>query len=291
MPLVTMKSLLDDAERGGYAVGAFNVANLEMIMGAIRAAEEFSSPIILQIAEIRLPHSPLALIGPAMVAAAKRAKVPVAVNLDHGMTLECIREALGLGFTSVMFDGSRLPISENICLTGQVRKMAERYGATTEAEIGVIHPGSESVAEYTNPEEAASFWRAVQVDALAVAIGNAHGLYHVEPHLRFDVLNQIGGKVPVPLVLHGGTGISETDFKKGIQFGIRKINVATATFNSVEYAVQDLCRKRPEAGYFDLQEAEIGGAYENIKRHIMMFGSAGRAKMGSLRKKGQEANQ
>lgn len=278
MSLVTMKALLRDAEKGGYAVGAFNVANLEMIMGAVQAAEELSSPMILQIAEIRLPHSPLNLIGPAMVAAARDAKVPVAVNLDHGLTLERVQEALDIGFTSVMIDGSRYPMDENIRITNQVREMAARYGATTEAEIGAIHPGSENVVEYTDPDEAASFWKAVQVDALAVAIGNAHGLYHGEPHLHFDILSKIDEKVPVPLVLHGGTGISADDFKKCISFGIRKINVATATFNSVENAAHGLYRTEKEVGYFALHDAEVRGAYENVKRHILMFGSAGKAK-------------
>lgn len=276
MPLVTMKSLLLDAENGKYAVGGFNVANMEMAMGVIRAAEELASPVILQIAEIRLPHSPLSLIGPAMVAAARTAKVPVAVNLDHGLTLERVKEALDIGFTSVMIDGSGFPMDENIKLTNRVREMAAQYGATTEAEIGAIHPGSEAV-EYTDVNEAKKFYEAVQVDALAIAIGNAHGLYHGEPHLNFDALTQIDQKIPVPLVLHGGTGISENDFKKCISLGIRKINVATATFNSVEDHVHQLYKSDDAVGYFTLHDTEIVGAYENVKHHIMMFGSAGKA--------------
>lgn len=279
MPLVTMKELLLNAEKGNYAVGGFNVANMEMAMGVIQAAEELASPVILQIAEVRLSHSPLNLIGPAMVAAAKAAKVPVAVNLDHGLTLGRVQEALDIGFTSVMIDGSRFPMDKNIQITNEARKLAAKYGATTEAEIGAIHPGSESV-EYTDADEAARFYQAVQVDALAIAIGNAHGLYQGKPHLKFDVLSQIDHKVPVPLVLHGGTGISEADFKKCISLGIRKINVATATFNSVEDHVHQLYKAKNEVGYFTLHDTEIKGAYENVKHHIMMFGSAGKAQIG-----------
>ena len=138
MALVNMKTLLSDAQKGGYAVGSFSVANLEMILGVIKAAEETRSPIILQIAEVRLNHSPLDIIGPAMIAAAKNATVPVAVHLDHGTTLDCIGHALRLGFTSVMFDGSHLSLEENIDMTKQVISMAQPYGAAVEAEIGCV---------------------------------------------------------------------------------------------------------------------------------------------------------
>lgn len=276
MSLVTMKKLLDDAEKGRYAVGGFNVANMEMVIGAIRAAEETRSPAILQIAEIRLPYSPLNIIGPMMVAAAEAANVPIAVNLDHGVTMDTIREALEIGFTSVMVDGSRHPLEENIELTNRVCEMASQYGATVEAEIGAIHRGSESV-EYTDPEEAVKFYRSIRADALAIAIGNAHGLYQGEPRLNFEILSEIDQSVPIPLVLHGGTGISEPDFKKCIEFGIRKVNVATATFNAVEDRVRRLYRTKREKGYFTLQDTEIQGACENIKRHIAMFGSEKKA--------------
>ena len=138
MPLVNMKDLLSDAQKGGYAVGSFSIANMEMILGVIKAAEETKSPIILQIAEVRLNHSPLAIIGPTMIAAAKNAKVPVAVHLDHGTTLECIKQALEIGFTSVMFDGSHLDVEENIAMTKKVIEMAKPYGAAVEAEIASL---------------------------------------------------------------------------------------------------------------------------------------------------------
>lgn len=281
MPLVTMKSLLWAAQRQNYAVGGFNVSNLEMILGAVHAAEELASPLILQIAEIRLPHSPLPVIGPAMVAAAQGAKVPVAVNLDHGRTVERIREALGLGFTSVMIDGSMQPMAENIRITNEVCRLAETYGATVEAEIGAIHPSGAAV-EYTDAGEAVKFCNAVGADALAVAIGNAHGLYTGEPHLHFDILADIHGRLPVPLVLHGGTGIGEADIRKCVRNGIRKVNVATATFRTVEEHVRLLYADGQPESYFTLQDTEAAGAYENVKKHILMFGSTGKAAQKSI---------
>ena len=147
MSLVNMKDLLQKAKEGNYAVGSFSVANMEMILGIVKAAEEMNSPIILQIAEVRLNHSPLEIIGPAMLAAAKNAKVPVAVHLDHGTTLECIKKALELGFTSVMFDGSHLSIEENIRMTKEVVALAKKYNAAVEAEIGCVG-GSEDGSRY-----------------------------------------------------------------------------------------------------------------------------------------------
>ena len=138
MPLVTLKDILSKADQAGYGVGAFNVANMEMIIGTIRAAEEMNSPLILQIAEGRLQHSPLELMGPMMVTAAKQAKVPVAVHFDHGSTLPKITQALECGFTSVMFDGSSLPLADNIAKTNEVVRLARSYGASVEAEIGRV---------------------------------------------------------------------------------------------------------------------------------------------------------
>ena len=216
MPLVNMKDLLLDAQKGGYAVGSFSIANMEMILGVIKAAEETKSPIILQIAEVRLNHSPLHIIGPTMIAAAKGAKVPVAVHLDHGTTLECIKQALELGFTSVMFDGSHLDVEENIAMTKKVIEMAKPYGAAVEAEIGCVggsEDGSVDIAmRCTSPDQAKHFYDETGVDALAIAIGNAHGFYKEAPELRFDILEKVRNAVEVPLVLHGGTGIEPEDF-------------------------------------------------------------------------------
>ena len=281
MALVNMKTLLKDAEEKNYAVGSFSVANLEMIQGVVKAAEETKSPIILQIAEVRLNHSPLNIIGPAMLAAAKNASVPVAVHLDHGTTLECIGEALRLGFTSVMFDGSHLPFEKNVEMTKEVVSMAKPYGAAVEAEIGCVggsEDGSVDIAmRCTSPDQAEIFAERTGVDALAIAIGNAHGFYKDAPQLRFDILESVKNKVDVPLVLHGGTGISEDDFIRCHQSGIKKINIATATFAAAERKVKDGYEKGEIKGYYDMHVRQIEGAYENAKKHMEIFYSIGKA--------------
>lgn len=281
MPLVNMKTLLKDAQKRNYAVGSFSVANLEMIQGVVKAAEETKSPIILQIAEVRLNHSPLHIIGPAMLAAAEHASVPVAVHLDHGTTLDCIGEALRLGFTSVMFDGSHLPLEENIEMTKQVIAMAKGYGAAVEAEIGCVggsEDGSVDIAmRCTSPEQALLFSERTEVDAIAIAIGNAHGFYKEAPQLRFDILESVRDKVSVPLVLHGGTGIEPQDFIRCHQSGIKKINIATATFAAAERKVKAGYEKGEIKGYYDMHTRQIQGAYENAKKHMEIFHSIGKA--------------
>lgn len=279
--LVNMRDLLKDAQKGNYAVGSFSVANMEMVLGVLKAAEELNAPVILQIAEVRLKQSPLELIGPLMVAAAKNAKTPVAVHFDHGKTKEKINQALELGFTSVMFDGSHLPLEENISQTLDIIKAAREYGAAVEAEIGCVggsEDGSEDIAiNCTKPEDAVRFAEETGVDALAIAIGNAHGNYKSTPKLRFDILEECARLVSAPLVLHGGTGISPEDFVKCSKTDIKKINIATATFDSVENSVHTCYNENKIKGYYDLQAAEVAGAYENAKRHILIFGTDNKA--------------
>lgn len=279
--LVNMRELLEDAEIGNYAVGSFSVANMEMVLGVLKAAEELNAPVILQIAEVRLKQSPLEIIGPLMVAAAENASTPVAVHFDHVKTIEKITEALDIGFTSVMFDGSHLPLEENIEMTKKVISTAEEYDAAVEAEIGCVggsEDGSEDIAiNCTKPDDAVRFEKETGVDALAIAIGNAHGNYKSTPKLRFDILKQVDDMTDTPLVLHGGTGISPEDFVKCSKTGIKKINIATATFDSVENNVREAYKNGNIQGYYDLHEAEIEGAYKNAKRHILIFGSDNKA--------------
>lgn len=279
--LVNMRDLLEDAEKGNYAVGSFSVANMEMVLGVLKAAEELNAPVILQIAEVRLKQSPLEIIGPLMVAAAENASTPVAVHFDHGKTIEKIIEALDIGFTSVMFDGSHLPLEENIEMTKKVISTAEEYDEAVEAEIGCVggsEDGSEDIAiNCTKPDDAVRFEKETGVDALAIAIGNAHGNYKSTPKLRFDILKQVDDMTDTPLVLHGGTGISPEDFVKCSKTGIKKINIATATFDSVENNVREAYKNGSIQGYYDLHEAEIEGAYKNAKRHILIFGSDNKA--------------
>ena len=275
MALVKMKYLLKRAEEKNIGCGAFSVGNMEMVKGAIRAAEELNTPIILQIAEVRLKNSPLHLMGPMMVQAAKEAKVDVAVHLDHGLTFETVDKALELGFTSVMLDASTLPFEENIAKVKTVVEKARKYGATVEAELGLVGGSEDGSCDHgircTDPDDAVVYARETGIDALAVAIGNAHGNYPVAPTLAFDVLEKIHEKVDIPLVLHGGSGITDKDFQRAISLGIRKVNIATASFNSLTAHVEKYMASTDKHNFFDLNEAMVQGTYENVKRHILVF--------------------
>lgn len=275
MAIVKMKTLLEQAARENCGCGAFSVGNMEMVKGAVQAAEEMNTPIILQIAEVRLKHSPLRLMGPMMVQAAKEAKVDVAVHLDHGLTIGTVKEALELGFSSVMLDASTLPFNENMKKTAEVVKLARQYGATVEAELGLVGGSEDGSSDHgvrcTDPDDAKVFAECTGIDALAVAIGNAHGNYPVAPKLAFDVLEKIHRNVSVPLVLHGGSGITDEDFQKAISLGIRKVNIATASFNSLMKRVEEYMASEGGHNYFDLNLAMAEGTYENVKRHIEVF--------------------
>ncbi|MGL5434683.1 MAG: class II fructose-bisphosphate aldolase [Lachnospiraceae bacterium] len=275
MALVTMKELLGRAATENRAAGAFSVGNMEMVMGAVQAAEEMNTPVILQIAEVRLKHSPLELMGPMMVEAARRAGVDIAVHLDHGKTIDVLQQALDYGFTSVMLDGSSEPFNENIKATKAARALADRYGATLEAELGLVGGSEDGSADQgircTNPEDAYIFCGETGADALAVAIGNAHGNYPVAPQLAFDVLQQIDERVAVPLVLHGGTGITPSDFRRAIGLGICKINIATASFDSLTKEAQQFLAAAGSHNYFGLNEAMVRGVYNNVREHIRIF--------------------
>ena len=280
MPLVKMTELFAPHDNTTFAVGAFNVSNLEMAWGAIQAAEELNTPLILQIAEGRLRYSPLDLLGPVMIAAAKKCTVPAAVHLDHGATLETIKLALSLGFTSVMFDGSKYPLEENIRRTREVVELAHSKGAAVEAEIGRVG-GAEGDYKsvdvlVTSVDEAKKFAEATGVDALAVAIGTAHGNYTVKPQLRIDRLKEIFDAIKTPLVLHGGTGLTADDFRNCIANGIKKINIATASYDNSARKIREVCESKPDAKFFDFSDAIVRGTRENVKHHMKIFNSEGR---------------
>lgn len=275
MALTNLKELLSYAEKANKAIGAFSVGNMEMVMGAVQAAEELKEPIILQIAEKRLKNSPLQLMGPMMISAAKNAKVDIAVHLDHGLTLDCVQEALKLGFTSVMLDASLLPFQENIELTQRVVESAAKYGAAVEAELGVVGGNEGDTAlhkiQCTDPKLADEFSQKTGIDALAVAIGNAHGNYPVLPELRFDILEKIHQTISCPLVLHGGTGMTDEMFRKAISLGIRKINIATASFDCLAKSAKSCLDKTDTPDYFTLSSEMVHGVYKNVIRHIQIF--------------------
>lgn len=276
MALVKMSTLLKRAEKKGIGCGAFNVYSLEALMGAIRAAEELKTPIILQLAEARFPMAPLELAGPMMVGGARAADVEIAVHLDHGSSLTAIKRALEIGFTSVMYDGSALPFEQNAANTRAAGELAGQYHAELEGELGLVGRGESGERDYgvqcTVPEDARAFVEMTGVDALAVAIGNQHGNYKAKPDLRFDILRHIHGAVPdKPLVLHGGSGITDRDFQKCIRCGITKINIATAILNGMAKKAELYVKEHGNGNYCDLNRELVNSAYEVVKHHIRVF--------------------
>lgn len=276
--LVNYKEMLDRARREGYGVGLFNTTDTDMLEGAIAAAEELRAPIIIGTAEVLLPFGELALIGPSIIEAAKRATVPVAVNYDHGLTFERCMEALKLGFTSIMFDGSAGNPEKNIEITREVVKVAHAFGATVEGEIGHVgQADSEDNANtdsYTTPEEAEAFIRATGVDALAVAIGTAHGAYKSKPKLDIGRLKEISERVDTPLVLHGGSGLSDEDFRNTIKNGIQKVNIFTDLLNAGSKAMVDGLLQGKS--YLEIRDIKKEYIKEAVKRKIKVFGCDGK---------------
>lgn len=230
MPLVTSKEMLENARRGGYAVGAFNAENMEMVQAIVAAAEKLNAPVMIQTTPSTVRYAGVELYAANVRAAAEKARVPVALHLDHGDSVELARSALKAGYTSLMIDGSKLPFEENIAVTRQVVEFAGAAGVPVEAELGKVGGKEDDlVAEggYTDPEEAREFVERTGVSSLAVAIGTAHGVYKGEPRLDVARLKEIGALVDIPLVLHGASGLSDQAVRACIREGICKVNFAT----------------------------------------------------------------
>lgn len=234
--LVTLKEILDLCEASKCAVGSFNTPNLEAIMAVIQAAEEMGVPVIIQHAQGHESIMPLRTIGPVMIEMAKKAKVPVGVHLDHGETLDYIYDALNMGFTSVMYDGSVLPYDMNVANTRMAVAMASRTGASVEAEIGsmgrretgaAVGDGKDPDKIYTDPAQAQRFVEETGIDALACSFGTTHGVYVREPKLDFCVVEQVRKRAHIPVVMHGGSGVKKEDFQEAISKGVRKVNYYT----------------------------------------------------------------
>lgn len=277
--LVNLNEVLKKAQMGKYAVGLFNTTDTDMLQAVIEAAEESNSPVILGTAEVLLPYGELKLIAPSVIAAAKRAKVPVVVHYDHGLTFDRCIEALKLGFSSIMFDGSAKPYEQNIAETREMVKIAHAFGATVEGEIG--HVGEAAKEDnlltdmYTTPEEAKAYLEATGVDALAVAIGSAHGVYKKKPMLNIERLKEISSAVKVPLVLHGGSGLSDDDFKNTIRNGIAKVNIFTDLCLAGECAMKDGEEKK--LGYLETRNLKVEYIKEAVKHKMALFGSVNKA--------------
>lgn len=286
MPLVNLKKLLDPAYKNGYAVGAFNVVNLEFLEAVVETAEANRSPVILNIAEAHFPYMKLENICPLILSMAARASIPVALNLDHGMTKAGVLQALRHGFTSVMFDGSKLSFAENVRHSRDVVELCHPLNVSVEAELGAVGGDEggalESEADpqyFTDPDQADAFVRQTGVDALAVAIGNAHGRYKGEPKLDFKRLERIKNAVNVPLVLHGGSGISADDFHRACQLGIAKINFYTGMSQAALLSAENSLKEK-SAGYHDypeLMQAIKKAVSQIVREQIDIFGSSQKA--------------
>ncbi len=276
--LVNLDAVLKDAQKGHYGVGLFNTTDTDMLEAAIAAAEELRSPIIIGTAEVLLPSGELKLIAPGMVAAAKRASVPVVVHFDHGLTRERCLEAIELGFSSIMFDGSAGDTEENLKNTAEIVKYAHERGITVEGEIGHVGLADQNDGAdtdmYTTPEEAIDFVKATGVDALAIAIGTAHGAYKEKPKLDIERLKAIRASLDTPLVLHGGSGLSDDDFKNTVREGIAKVNIFTdVCVAGIEAMKEGLEKDLP---YLAIRDLKVEKMKEAIKEKLVLFGSAGK---------------
>lgn len=281
--LVNLIDILKKAQAEHYAVGLFNTTDTDMLQAAIEAAEELRAPIIIGTAEVLLPAGDLKLIAPSIIAAAKRATVPVVVHYDHGLTFNRCMEALQLGFSSIMFDASIKTYDHNIKQTQEIVKIAHSFGASVEGEIGHVG-GAEGIAVateenldnmYTTPEEARAYVEATNIDALAVAIGSAHGVYKKKPKLSIERLKEIRSTVDVPLVLHGGSGLSDDDFKTSINEGIAKVNIYTDLCLAGNAAMEQGIKEGKD--YLAIRNMKVEAIKEAVKNKMVLFGCDGKA--------------
>lgn len=292
--LVNMNQVLLPAKKNKYAVGLFNAVNMELARGIIAAAEAAQSPVIMGTAEVLFPYGPLEEVSYYLLPMAKKANVPVVIHLDHGLNKETCLKALELGFTSIMYDCSTDPYEVNVEKVREMAKIAHSYGATIEGELGHVGDnegsaeGSSCLSDpsryFTDPKMAKDFVEKTGVDALAIAVGNAHGAYKLPPKLDFERIRTIADTVDVPLVLHGGSGLTDQDFKRAILEGISKVNIFTDINVAALKAAVDRFTD-VNKGLTDL----IPSAVEAVKQESMvkmkLFSSDGKAKiMGENRK-------
>lgn len=270
MPLVTSKKMLLDARQGNYAVGAFNVENMEMVMAVIEAAEEMKSPVILQTTPSTVKYAGLDLYYANVKTAAERAAIPIALHLDHGSSFQLAMQALRIGYTSIMIDGSHSPLEENAAVSKAVVDACHPSRIPVEAELGRVG-GKEDDLEggdggLTAPDEAAWFVETTGIDFLAVAIGTAHGVYSGIPNVRVDILKEIRNKVSIPLVLHGTSGVADDTVRECIREGICKVNYATDLRIAYSQGVKETL-----AGNQAVIDPKIYGkkGIDSVKRYVM----------------------
>lgn len=280
--LVSMKELLQKAEEGNYAVGGFNCPTLEMVYAVVHAAQACGKPAILSFPQVHEKTVPLKVIGPILLQAAKEASVPICVHLDHGSSLNYVHQALEIGFNSVMYDGSQLSLEENIENTKVVVKMAAEYDADVEAELGGIS-GDEAgisagektpVSKLTDPDEAVRFVEETGIGSLAASIGTAHGFYTEAPKIDFERINEIHQRTGIPLVMHGGSGVSEEDYAIAIGKGIRKINYYSYMAKAGVEGVKNLMANKDVKYFHEISAAAMKEMEKDVENAINLFHSS-----------------
>lgn len=284
MPLVSVDELLKKAEAEGYAVGAFNCNNMEIVQAIVAAAEAEKSPVIIQASQGAIKYAGLNYIVKLVEVAADSVSVPVALHLDHGTSFEQVVKCMRYGFSSVMIDGSKLPLEENIAITKKVLEIARPLGISVEAELGKIGGTEDDItvlekdAMFTDPQEAKTFVEATGVTSLAIAIGTAHGQYKGKPELDFERLEKIKKLVGIPIVLHGSSGVPDNDIQKAIKLGVRKVNIDTNIREAFMKGVKDVLSKKPTE--IDPRKV-LGPAREEmtaiVREKIRIFGSSNKA--------------
>ena len=287
MALVTSEKMLCRAREKGYAIGAFNAENMEMAQAIIQAAEEANAPVMIQTTPGTVRYASLELYFANVAAIAEAARVPVAIHLDHGDSFSLAAKALRAGSTSIMIDGSKLPLEENIALTRSVVEMCRPCGVPVEAELGKVG-GKEDDTEsdgcgYTDPEEAVRFVRETQVNSLAVGVGTAHGVYATTPVLNVPLIAKLRGLLPVPLVLHGASGLSDEAVRECIANGISKVNFATELRAAYTKGVQEYLAQFP--GTIDPKKYGADGrkaVKELVKARMEICGCVGQADGGTV---------
>jgi fructose-bisphosphate aldolase class II len=284
MPLVPMTAFLEDVKKHKYAVGQFNLNNLEFTQAITEAAMEEKSPVIFGVSEGAMKYMGLDYTVAIAKAAAERAGVPVALHLDHGSSFDVVMKCIRAGFSSVMFDGSHYPLEENIRLTKKVVEAAHAVGVSVEGELGTIGGVEDDLsvdekdAALANPAEAIRFWEETQVDYLAIAVGTAHGMYKGEPKIRFDIIEEVASNIGAPIVLHGGSGVPDESIRKAIAAGVGKINVNTENQVACTETIRKILAAKPNE--IDPRKY-LGPAREAIKEVVIgkmrLFGSSNRA--------------
>lgn len=280
--LVNMNEVLYPAKQKKYAVGLFNAVNLEMARGIIAAAEEAGSPVIMGTAEVLFPYGPLEELSYYLLPMAKKAGVPVVIHLDHGLKKETCQKALELGFSSIMYDCSTDSYEENVRKMKEMAEIAHSYGATIEGELG--HVGNNEDGEdlqnpsryFTDPKLAKDFVEKTGVDALAIAVGNAHGAYKLPPKLDFERIRTIASAVDVPLVLHGGSGLTDNDFRQAVSLGISKVNIFT-DINAAAARAAAKASSEADKGITEMIPFVVDAVKQETMKKMALFGCNGKA--------------